>query len=145
MEVRIAKEEDANALARLNQKFNGGNLQSIERIMKHLNENDELVAVTIIENNIVGFACAQSFSSFCYVERQAEITEMYVEESARRQGAASKMIALLEKHLIKRGVSEIKILTNKANVAAIHTYEQAGYTKEAEQMMGKNVRITPYR
>ncbi|WP_244535747.1 GNAT family N-acetyltransferase [Lentibacillus halodurans] len=50
----------------------------------------------MLDEEFVGFACAQSYRSFCYSSAQGEMTELYVEEKARRLGFASSLIALLE-------------------------------------------------
>lgn len=96
-----------------------------------------MVAVAESDGAIVGFGCAQSFKSFCYRELQGEVTELYVETSARRKGVATSLIACLEEHLISRGVTEIKVLTGSRNEAAIRTYEQCGYIKDDELLLKK--------
>ncbi|WP_235550163.1 GNAT family N-acetyltransferase [Paenibacillus sp. Soil724D2] len=54
-----------------------------------------MIAVAEISGKIVGFGCAQSFYSFCYEEPHGEITELYVEEVARRKGIAIELQLLL--------------------------------------------------
>jgi GNAT superfamily N-acetyltransferase len=64
----------------------------VSDIVESLNKSTELVAVAVNNDKIVGFACAQRFDSFCYNEPQAEITELYVEEAARKKGVATLLI-----------------------------------------------------
>ncbi|MGM7719712.1 GNAT family N-acetyltransferase [Metabacillus sp. Hm71] len=137
--VRLATKSDAEALSVLNQEFNGGVRRTVTEIIDSLNQNSELVAVAFINDEAVGFACAQSFSSFCYHELQGEITEMYVRKSARRQGLATSMITLLEEKLCDRGVKEIKVLTGKTNAGAIKTYELSNYEIKNELMLYKEL------
>nr|WP_235549223.1 GNAT family N-acetyltransferase [Paenibacillus sp. Root444D2] len=98
-----------------------------------------MIAVAEISSKIVGFGCAQSFYSFCYEEPHGEITELYVEEVARRKGIAIAIITCLEENLRERGVKSIKVLTGRRNNAAIKTYEHCNYVKDDEQMLKKRL------
>ncbi|WP_088831216.1 GNAT family N-acetyltransferase [Paenibacillus tyrfis] len=138
-EVRMAMDNDAADLARLNQAFNGGELLPASGIIENMNRNSELIVVATMEGKVVGFACAQSYKSFCYQEGQGEITEMYIEQAARRKGLATSMITLLEDKLAKRGVKNIKILTGSDNDSAIKTYERCGYVKDDEIFLQKEL------
>ncbi|WP_342422434.1 GNAT family N-acetyltransferase [Paenibacillus sp. FSL E2-0178] len=138
--VRLASLTDAEDLSRLNQEFNGGAPRPAAKIIEHLNINhNELIAVAEINGRIVGFGCAQCFSSFCYDEPYGEITELYVEEAARRKGIAIAIISCLEENFRERGVKSIKVLTGRSNTAAIRTYEQCSYVKDDEQMLEKRL------
>lgn len=92
-----------------------------------------------INDEVIGFGCAQSFKSFCYAEAYGEITEMYVVEAARRNGVASSLISFLESQLRSRGVKSVKILTGRNNKAAINTYERNGFEKDNEVLLYKNI------
>ncbi len=138
--VRLASFTDAEELSRLNQEFNGGVKRPPAKIIEHLNINrNELIAVAEISGKIVGFGCAQSFYSFCYEEPHGEITELYVEEAARRKGIAIAIISCLEENLRERGVKSMKVLTGRRNNAAIRTYEHCNYVKDDEQMLKKRL------
>lgn len=139
VKVRLASLTDAEELSRLNQEFNGGDRRPPAQIMKSLSTNNELVAVAEMTGRIVGFGCAQSFDSFCYEEPQGEITELYVEEAARRKGIAAAILSCLEENLGKRGVKEIKVLTGRDNEAAIRTYEHSQYVIDDEIFLKKNL------
>jgi ribosomal protein S18 acetylase RimI-like enzyme len=138
--VRLATIDDAEALSRLNFEFNGGDKRPVSEIVEYLKNNDELIAVATLLDEVIGFGCAQSFKSFCYTDAYGEITEMYVEESARRKGVASSLISFLEKQLHLRGVNSIKILTGRDNKAAINTYELSNYVVDDEVMLKKKLK-----
>ncbi|MFB0844008.1 GNAT family N-acetyltransferase [Paenibacillus oleatilyticus] len=138
-EVRMATADDAADLARLNQAFNGGELLPASEIIESMNQSSELIVVATMDGKVVGFACAQSYKSFCYREGLGEITEMYIEQAARRKGLATSMIALLEDKLGERGVKIIKILTGSNNDPAIRTYERCGYVKDDEIFLQKEL------
>jgi ribosomal protein S18 acetylase RimI-like enzyme len=127
-------------LSRLNQEFNGGERVNPEIIKESIQKNSELIAVATIDDKLVGFACAQSFHSFCYLNAHGEITEMYIEKHARRMGVASLLISFLEEKLLEFGVTSIKILTGKDNEAAINTYLRNDFTLENEVVLEKKIR-----
>ncbi|GGA85496.1 GNAT family N-acetyltransferase [Ornithinibacillus halotolerans] len=137
--VRLATEKDAEQLSRLNQLFNGGEAVSPEKIKESMKNSNELIVVAIVDEKIMGFSCAQVFSSFCYDELQGEITEMYVHEGVRRQGLASLMINLLEEKLAECNAKHVKILTGKQNKAAIKTYTKNGYQLEEDVLLEKKL------
>lgn len=140
--VRLATSADAPALVSLNGEFNGGKmpLAIVEHRLKY---GGETVVIAMLNNEPVGFACAQSYVSFCYEEHLGEITEMYVQERARGIGLAGMMIESIEEQLRKRGVSTIKVLTGHNNDAAIRAYEKSGFVKEDEVMLEKQLDRSP--
>lgn len=138
--VREATVTDAEELSRLNQAFNGGEKRPSAKIVEHLSINqNEVIAVAEISGKIVGFGCAQCIYSFCYDLPHGEITELFVEESARRKGIAAALISFLEKSLRDRGVISMKVLTGRENSAAINTYEHCQYIKDDEQLLVKRL------
>jgi ribosomal protein S18 acetylase RimI-like enzyme len=138
--VRRAVLTDAEELSRLNQEFNGGEIIAPAKIIESMNiNNNELIAVAELSDRIVGFGCAQSFYSFCYEEPHGEITELYVEEAARRKGIAVAIISCLEENLRERGVKSMKVLTGRWNNAAIKTYENCNYIIDDEQLLKKRM------
>lgn len=137
--IRLATSNDAEALSRLNQEFNGGYKRPSAEIIESLNKSNELIAVAVVSGKVVGFGCAQSFQSFCYKELQGEITELYVEEAARRKGIAASLISYLEQNLRERGVESVKVLTGRENDAAIKMYESCTYVKDDELLLNKNL------
>lgn len=140
MNARLASLSDVEELSRLNLEFNGGEKRPPAKIIERLETNNELIAVAEFDGKIVGFGCAQSFYSFCYDEPCGEITELYVEEAARRKGVAVSIISCLEESLKARGVKSMKVLTGRSNSAAIKTYEQCNYVKDDEQLLKKRLK-----
>ncbi len=132
--VRWASREDAAELVRLNNEFNGVGM-TVEEVQNSLTYSNELVALAIMEKSPVGFACAQSFKSFCYKTLYGEITEMYINEIARGRGLATLLISFLENELQTRGVRSVKVTTDIKNEAAIRTYEKALYLKEEDDLV----------
>ncbi|MEC0129331.1 GNAT family N-acetyltransferase [Paenibacillus pabuli] len=136
--IRWANANDAEDLLKLNDAFNGVGT-SIEEVKDSLALSDELIAIAVIDDQAVGFACAQYFKSFCYRELQGEITEMYITEVARRRGLATLLIAFIEDKLRSRGVTSVKILTGQENEIAIRTYGKSNYAITEEVMLQKEL------
>ncbi|WP_291578908.1 GNAT family N-acetyltransferase [Clostridium sp. UBA6640] len=124
--AKLATLEDIDELINMNYEFNGVKV-SYEKVRESLKRNNELVAVSIADDKIIGFACAQYNKSFCYEEFSGEITELYVKKDFRRMGAASTLISYLEKELRSLGVKDIKIITNIKNEAAQKIYTALNY------------------
>ncbi|MET3937533.1 ribosomal protein S18 acetylase RimI-like enzyme [Paenibacillus sp. PvP094] len=137
--VREAVKEDVPFLIELNDQFNGVR-RSREEVETDLLNEREVIIVAVMEERVVGFACGQIYKSFCYAEHQAEITEMYIQESSRRNGLAGMMIERLEGIFNNSGVKHIKILTGNKNAKAIKTYEKAGYDREDELVFAKELK-----
>ncbi|MCG7385620.1 GNAT family N-acetyltransferase [Paenibacillus sp. ACRRY] len=137
--VREAVKEDIPFLIELNDQFNGVR-RSRGEVETDLLNGREVIVVAVMEEQVVGFTCGQIYKSFCYAEHQAEITEMYIQESARRNGLAGMMIERLEGIFRESGVGDIKILTGNKNTKAIKTYERAGYDREDEFVFAKELK-----
>jgi GNAT superfamily N-acetyltransferase len=136
--IRWANENDAEDLLKLNDAFNGVGT-SVEEVIDSLALSNELIALAVIDDQAVGFACAQYFKSFCYRVLQGEITEMYIAEVARRRGLATLLIAFIEEELKARGVTSVKILTGQSNERAIKTYEKSNYARTEEVLLQKKL------
>lgn len=136
--VRKAVQEDIPSLVELNYLFNGVQ-RSIGEVETDLLNTSEIIVVAVLGDQVVGYACGQIYKSFCYPEYQAEITEMYIQEFARKNGLAVMTIELLEEIFKNLGVKNIKILTGLNNTKAIKIYEKAGYKQEEEIVFDKDL------
>ncbi|KOR90805.1 hypothetical protein AM231_14685 [Paenibacillus solani] len=138
MHYRWAADNDAQALVTLNDEFNGAGITE-EEVIENLSNPNELVALALINDYPVGFACAQLYRSICYPNPYAELTELYIRYEARRKGIATMLVRFIEEELIRQGVKSMKVLTGKKNEAAIKTYERLSYFKEEEQLLQKTL------
>jgi ribosomal protein S18 acetylase RimI-like enzyme len=126
--IREAKPSDAPELQRLNEIFNGPGLSAAEEIASALRENpDELVLVAEDGEGLCGFLCGRVFRSFCYPEKNAEVTELYVDPAHRRRGVAQALMEHMEAHFCALGAHEFHLYTWKNNMAAQAFYKSAGY------------------
>jgi len=132
--VREAMPVDAPALQRLNTAFNGEGLpdEAMIRIMLERNPQ-EFTCIAEGNGEAVGFLCAQVLFSWCYETPTVEITELYVEDAYRRQGAARQLMRLAEEIAVNRFEAEnIMLLTGRRNLNAQAFYESQGYTNDDE-------------
>lgn len=138
MQVRIAREADAQALCVLNREFNGEGTASAHQIARSLRESTEEIAVLALEaDEPAGFLCARCIRSLCYRDPSGQIAELYVREAHRRRGFAAEMLRLAERELSRRGVREVFLLTGGDNAAAQAFYASSGYAPEDERMFLK--------
>ena len=140
MLYRLACPADAEALVRLNAAFNEVDDVSPEDVRRSLARAAEVVVVAEADGSVFAFCCAQVHHSFCYPAPVAEVTEMYVDAEHRCLGTASGMLRFLEEHLQSvHGVDEIHLLTGTENHAAQAAYAKAGFIRENEVYMVKEV------
>ena len=125
--VRLATCADAEALARLNADFNDSRV-SPARIASRLDRSTtEISAVAEIDNRLVGFARVQVLESWCYDEPWAELAELYVVPSCRRQGVGRRIVSFCEDVVRTRDVQHMELAVGSGNAAGQGLYKAAGY------------------
>lgn len=132
--IRSAVPSDAEAICRLNREFNGEDTADADAIRARLaNPGVEHCLVCERDGEIVGFVCGICFSSLCYRDPVAQMTELYVQPSARRSGVARALVTGMIRHLRSLGAAEITLLTGGDNHAARALYESCGFQHEDER------------
>lgn len=142
MEIRFAEKRDAEALSKLNYEFNGVKKDAESVAYSLENNKQEIIAVAVKNDEVVGFLCAQKMTSFCYDDSYAEFTELYVEAQHRQKGIAGKLIEFMEKYFFALGIKSLCLLTGEANKNARALYEQKGFNKTDELLYRKNLNDT---
>lgn len=139
--IRLANINDAQQLFALNEAFNGKGETSLSRIKQSISDNlQEIVVVAQEGNMLVGFVCVQIKQSFCYSDVYAEITEVYVLKSYRRQKIASKMIKFAEEYCVQHyPLHNFEILTGNNNFKAKSLYKSLGYSIKKEVFLSKRI------
>lgn len=141
VQIRVAQIADVDALFELNELFNGVG-SSKEYIKSSLSENEqETVFVATVGDSIVGFCCVQLFKSMCYSVYYAEITELFVKEEYRKQGAGAALMHFAEEYYKEQNVRAFQLFTGKYNTNAQAFYAKMGYTPTDEIMYRKRVHI----
>lgn len=137
--IRRAKTQDTGALFEMNETFNGKGVTSLDRLKTSiLSLEQELTLIAEVDGKAAGFCCGQIVWSMSYSDASGEITELYVDESYRRMGIASKMVASMEDVLTNRGVKSFRVCTNINNANARALYSRLGYTLSNEVVYTKN-------
>jgi len=137
---RLAKPQDAKALKRLNDEFNGENCNTVDGIAASLAQNpQEVVCVAEADGAVVGFCCGQIFKSMCYSVHYGEITELYVTDKHRRSGIGRGLMAYIESEFQNQGIHDYQLFTGKDNETAQKFYHACGYQETAELMLRKRI------
>ncbi len=126
--TRVATEHDAADLARLNALFNA------------VQAPPEVYAARLrdparVETAVLAFAALRISPSLFYSSPHAEMTELFVEESHRRKGAARALIAHVEALAQAAGAHSLLIQTGDDNLAAQALYRACGYENHDISML----------
>lgn len=133
MRVRRAAPEDAPALCELNRQFNGDGVAGVNHVRERLADAGvERCLVCECDGRIAGFICALCFSSLCYIDPVAEITELYVCPDFRRKGTGRMLVEAMVRQLRSECAAEIRLLTGRANSPARALYEACGFRQKDE-------------
>ena len=139
--IRFANIGDAQQLLELNEQFNGMGAASLRKIKSSLSSNrGEIVVVSETSGVLAGFVCVRVMRSFCYDTLYAEVSEVFVSVSYRRNGLARRMIKFAEDYCIRRyGVLNFELKTGVNNFAAKALYNDLGYKGEDEIVLRKRL------
>jgi GNAT superfamily N-acetyltransferase len=126
--VRKAHPEDAQEIARLNHKFNGVETPAAKYAAR-LADSQRVDTPILAEVNgsIIGLANLRLAPSVFYDEPYAELSELFVEEAYRRQGAGQALVRYAERLAHEAGAVEMIIMTDFYNHTAQMLYLKLGY------------------
>ena len=138
--IRKAEICDIPDLIKLNDEFNGAGATFDSMKDSLLNSKNEVVFVAIVDDVVVGFICGIFWQSICYSEGlQGIIMELFVAESHRKMGLATKLVQSLECEFMRLDIREITLVTPLTNIAGRKFYESQGYIDENEMKYGKEL------
>ena len=85
--------------------------------------------IAVCNNEIVGYVYVKIITSSDSPEiyNEASISGIYVKESFRRQGIATKLINEAKKWCINKGVSYLKLNVLEGNSTALNLYKKLGF------------------
>ena len=139
IQIREARENDAQSLAELNQEFNGL-MRPVQEIAIALQATGSPEVVLIAEDKgIVGFACYQILYSVCYDAPWMEITELYVIPAHRRCGAGKALVSEALNRAEHAGVSEVLVRTNVKNEAAKTLFKEIGLVAAQDRVFCRSI------
>lgn len=128
MVIRPAQEEDAAALATLAAEFTGL-LPTPEQMQARLQRSHgiEHPLVAELEGKVVGFASLRLLHYLGEDVPYAEISELFVTQSYRRQGIARALMTEMEALAQAAGATGLTVLADPDNAAALSVYRSAGF------------------
>lgn len=140
MNIRLANEKDAVALAHLNRKFNKTQ-DTEQQIAARIKAKPlaEVAFVAELEGTIFGFACLRITRSICYDFALAELTEIYVEETYRRRGVGRALIEQAERVAQEQGAENLMLLTGGKNLTAQEFYRSLDYQVLQDLVLNKKL------
>ena len=133
--IRLAQPQDAPAFAKLNREFNGGGeeVASAQEAAAVLTQSGpERVLLASLAGEPVGFLCGVVYRSACYWRATAQVTELYVTPSRRRQGVARGLMERFLEGCRRAGVGEVTLTTGRINLGGRAFYESLGFTAGEE-------------
>lgn len=138
--IRPAQEADAGELARLNALFNGVTAppESYAARLADLRRVD-IPLLAEIGGQVIGLANLRLAPSVFYDEPYAELSELFVEGAYRRKGVGSLLVAYAEGLAHQAGATEMIIMTDFYNDAALGLYRSLGY-QHHDLALSKNLR-----
>jgi GNAT superfamily N-acetyltransferase len=126
--IRPAAPADAAAIARLNAAYD--DLRATpEQIAAQLVACApvETAFLAEVDGRVVGMVCLRLLTTVCDPTPYAELTELFVEASARRLGVGRALVAHVEAQARARGAAELVLMTAWRNTDAHAFYHALGY------------------
>lgn len=139
IQISLARIDDAPDIAQLNLLFNEGRKSAEEIASDMMNPNCvESVILAKTSDQTIGFALIRIVRTVLYVTPHAELTELFVMEAFRQQGAASRLIAFAEQIAKQKGAKSMIVQTGDDNIPALSLYHKLGY-EEYDVVLKKNL------
>ena len=128
VEIRIAAPVDAPELARLNAAFNGL-YEAPEALARRMGDprQVEVALLALLDDRTVGFAGLRLIPSLFACTMYAELTELFVEPSARRHGVGRALVQHAERLAREAGAESMYLLAGLSNTAGQAFYHALGY------------------
>jgi ribosomal protein S18 acetylase RimI-like enzyme len=138
--IRLATPDDAAALTRLLEAFNGPTLAEAQTRRRLLAiEGVETVFLAVVEGEAAGCASLRVVPFLSDDVPRAELAELYVDPPYRRRGIGGALVRYAEALAIERGATELILLTGLNNHDAQAFYRRLGY-REAALAMERSLR-----
>ncbi|MCA9804300.1 MAG: GNAT family N-acetyltransferase [Cyanobacteria bacterium HKST-UBA02] len=101
-------------------------------VVRRVTENDGVILLVWQDDRPVAFASSWvDIDADLLLEEEARahayVSDIYVSESARRQGIASELLRRLENEMLARGCRRMRICTKASNRQALECYLSSGY------------------
>ncbi len=133
--VRVAGPSDANALSALLYEFNGEALTP-EELAQRMEQARGLETAFLgeLDGVLAGILVLRTIPTLSSSADWAEITELYVQPASRRRGVGTALVEAAVEAARDRGCTELHLLVDPANSAALAFYETAGFCRDSWDM-----------
>lgn len=102
--------------------------QFFEYICGRFERNEILIKMIVSgENSIIGYFYADLVQSIEWDVYKAEIGDIFVEDSYRKQGIGTKILDTIEKECRRKGINLIRSGTGAHNIGSVRLHEKAGF------------------
>ncbi|USK82547.1 GNAT family N-acetyltransferase [Peribacillus frigoritolerans] len=99
-------------------------------ILKRFQQKDSVIFVAVHQGNYLGFTQMYPLFSSVAMNKLWILNDLYVLESARKQGVASNLLKIAKEYAQSTGAKGIKLETEINNTSAQKLYEINGYEKD---------------
>ena len=135
MIVRMATVADAQAIAAMNEAFNGvATAPAVMAQRMAAASPVERIYLAEIGGDAVGFSVLWVFPVACFAEPYAEVSELYVHEDYRRRGIGRALLTHVIRVAQAAGARELRLVTGFRNTAAQRLYSSLGFENLALQL-----------
>ncbi|MEG4212738.1 GNAT family N-acetyltransferase [Microcoleus sp. S13_B4] len=136
MEVRLAHMDDLDEVTRLFDRYRifYGQVSELDAarqfIQMRFQQGDSTILIAL--DGLLGVGFTQLYPSFSSVsmKRVWILNDLFVEETARRQGVAAQLMQAAESFARQRGAVRIALSTQITNHSGQSLYESRGYVKD---------------
>jgi len=113
---------------------------TLERALRELLASPEIGVVWLVlhDDAPIGYAITTYGYDLEYGGRDATLTELWIDPTARGGGAGARVIALLEPELDARGVHALHLQVRPEN-PAMRLYERAGFVTSPRRVMTRRL------
>jgi ribosomal protein S18 acetylase RimI-like enzyme len=112
----------------------------LERALRGLLEEPGLGRVWLVERDglAIGYAIVTFGYDLEFAGRDAWLTELWIDETARSGGAGAAALGLLEQELLPLDVKALHLQVRPEN-AAVRVYQRAGFTAVPRTIMSRRL------
>lgn len=136
MEIRLAHMDDLDEVTRLFDRYRifYGQVSDLdaarEFIKMRFQQGDSTIFIALDQLRGVGFTQLYPSFSSALMKRLWILNDLFVEETARRQGVGGQLMQVAESFARQTGAVKMALSTQMTNQTAQSLYESRGYVKD---------------
>ena len=123
LEIRIAKEQEIEEIARLEQEI-FPDPWSLTALSDTWNQKQAQILGAWLDGQMAGYVIVY------FAADESEIARIAVDEKFRRQGVAGALLDEMERVLAGKGIARLMLDVRKSNAAALRFYLSRGFKED---------------